>query len=85
MRDRHLAHRDRYMAAPRVRPMGQSDQSLVGQRADGQQFPVEIPFYGFNRAGTPLSEPLRANWWRQGMMGGANAQYDCIAAFGKRI
>lgn len=42
MRDRHLIHRDRYMASPRVRPMGQSDQSLVGQRVDGQQFPVEI-------------------------------------------
>jgi len=42
-------------------------------------FPV--PFYGFNRPGTPLSEPLRANWWRQGMLGGAKAHYDCIAAF----
>ncbi|MDR0181981.1 ATP-binding protein [Lysobacter arvi] len=42
MRGRHLVHRERYMASPRVRPMGQSDQSLVGQRADGQQFPVEI-------------------------------------------
>ncbi|MCL1635508.1 alpha/beta hydrolase [Luteimonas sp. SX5] len=42
-------------------------------------FPV--PFYGFNRPGTPLSEPLRANWWRQGMMGAAKAHYDCIAAF----
>jgi non-heme chloroperoxidase len=42
-------------------------------------FPV--PFYGFNRPGTSLSEPLRMNWWRQGMMGGAKAQYDCIAAF----
>ncbi|MDG2518390.1 PAS domain S-box protein [Lysobacter soli] len=42
MRGRHLQHRDRYMASPRVRPMGQSDQSLIGQRADGQQFPVEI-------------------------------------------
>lgn len=42
-------------------------------------FPV--PFYGFNRPGTSLSEPLRMNWWRQGMMGDAKAQYDCIAAF----
>lgn len=42
-------------------------------------FPV--PFYGFNRPGQPLSEPLRMNWWRQGMQGGAKAQYDCIEAF----
>jgi PAS domain S-box-containing protein len=42
MRRRHLQHRDHYMASPRIRPMGQSDQSLIGQRADGQQFPVEI-------------------------------------------
>ncbi len=43
------------------------------------EFPV--PFYGFNRPGSPLSEPLRMNWWRQGMQGGAKAQYDCIEAF----
>jgi len=40
-----------------------------------------IPFYGFNRDGTPLSEPVRQNWWRQAMAGGAKPQYDCIAAF----
>jgi non-heme chloroperoxidase len=42
-------------------------------------FPV--PFYGFNREGAPLSEPVRQNWWRQGMMGNAKAQYDCIKVF----
>ncbi|MET0718427.1 MAG: alpha/beta hydrolase [Pseudoxanthomonas sp.] len=42
-------------------------------------FPV--PFYGFNRPGAPLSEPVRMNWWRQAMMGGAKAQYECVAAF----
>ena len=42
-------------------------------------FPV--PFYGFNREGAPLSEPIRQNWWRQAMMGGTKAQYDCIEAF----
>lgn len=40
-----------------------------------------IPFYGYNRAGATLSEPVRQNWWRQGMMGSAKAQHDCIAAF----
>jgi non-heme chloroperoxidase len=42
---------------------------------------VPVPFYGFNRPGTSLSEPVRMNWWRQGMMGGALAQYECIKAF----
>jgi len=40
-----------------------------------------LPFYGYNRDGAKLSEAVRQNWWRQGMMGGAKAQYDCIAAF----
>ncbi|MEK1852618.1 MAG: alpha/beta hydrolase [Phyllobacterium sp.] len=40
-----------------------------------------IPFYGFNREGATVSDPLRMNWWRQGMMGGAKAHYDCIRAF----
>ncbi|MEZ5864425.1 MAG: alpha/beta hydrolase [Geminicoccaceae bacterium] len=39
------------------------------------------PFYGFNRPGAELSPPIVQNWWRQGMMGGAKAQYDGIAAF----
>jgi non-heme chloroperoxidase len=42
---------------------------------------VPLPFYGFNREGTPLVESIRQNWWRQGMMGSAQAQYDCIEAF----
>ena len=39
------------------------------------------PFYGFNRAGAKISEGTSRNWWRQGMMGGAKPQYDCIKAF----
>jgi len=39
------------------------------------------PFYGFNRAGAEVSQGLIDNWWRQGMMGGVKAQYDCIKAF----
>ena len=40
-----------------------------------------IPFYGYNRSGAVLSEAVRENWWRQSMMGAANAQYECIKAF----
>ena len=39
------------------------------------------PFYGFNRPGVESSEAIIANWWRQGMMGGAKAHYDGIVAF----
>lgn len=39
------------------------------------------PFYGFNRPGAKVSEGVIDNWWRQGMMGGAKAHYDCIKAF----
>jgi non-heme chloroperoxidase len=39
------------------------------------------PFYGFNRPGVESSEAVIANWWRQGMMGGAKAHYDGIVAF----
>jgi len=39
------------------------------------------PFYGFNRPGAQVSDGIIRNWWRQGMMGGAKAHYDCIKAF----
>ena len=39
---------------------------------------ITMPFYGFNRPGAIVSEGIRENWWRQGMMGGIKAQYDCI-------
>jgi non-heme chloroperoxidase len=55
--------------------------TLAANRA---QFYIDIPtgpFYGFNRPGAKISEGAIRNWWRQGMMGGAKAHYDCIKAF----
>jgi non-heme chloroperoxidase len=40
-----------------------------------------LPFYGYNRPGAKISQGIRDNWWRQAMMGGIKAQYDCIKAF----
>ena len=40
-----------------------------------------IPFFGYNRPGAKISQGVRDNWWRQGMMGGINAHYECIKAF----
>jgi non-heme chloroperoxidase len=42
---------------------------------------ITLPFYGYNRPGAKVSQGIRDNWWRQGMMGGIKAQYDCIKAF----
>jgi non-heme chloroperoxidase len=41
----------------------------------------EGPFYGYNRPGAKPSKGVIGNWWRQGMIGGAKAQYDSIVAF----
>jgi len=39
------------------------------------------PFYGFNRPGAKPNEAIIQNWWRQGMMGAANAHYQGVVAF----
>ena len=41
----------------------------------------EGPFYGFNRPGVKTIAGVVNNWWRQGMMGGTKAQFDCIKVF----
>jgi non-heme chloroperoxidase len=41
----------------------------------------EGPFYNFNKPGVKTIPGIVDNWWRQGMMGGAKAQYDCVKAF----
>ena len=41
LRERHVAHRATYMAAPRTRPMGQG-LDLAGLKKDGTEFPVEV-------------------------------------------
>jgi non-heme chloroperoxidase len=56
-------------------------QQLAQNRAQFYRDLPAGPFYGFNR---PRARPRPAiidNWWRQGMMGGIKAQYDCIKAF----
>lgn len=55
--------------------------ALVANRAQFFRDIPSGPFYGFNRPGAQISQGLVDNWWRQGMMGGAKAHYDCIKAF----
>jgi non-heme chloroperoxidase len=55
--------------------------ALVANRAQFFQDIPAGPFFGFNRTDAAVSQGLIDNWWRQGMMGGAKAHYDCIKAF----
>jgi non-heme chloroperoxidase len=59
------------------------DQVREGTAKNRAQFfqDFTLPFYGYNRPGATISQGVRDNWWRQGMMGGIKAQYDCIKAF----
>jgi non-heme chloroperoxidase len=71
-------------ANPEGLPMSVFDGFRAALVANRAQFFINVPagpFYGFNREGAAVSQGLIDNWWRQGMMGGAKAQYDCIAAF----
>ena len=65
-------------------PLEVFDGFRAALAANRAQFYREVPtgpFYGFNRPSAKISEGLIGNWWRQGMIGGAKAQYDCIKAF----
>ncbi len=65
-------------------PLEVFDGFRTALAANRAQFYVDVPtgpFYGFNRAGAKVSQGVINNWWRQGMIGGAKAHYDCIKAF----
>ena len=65
-------------------PLSAFDELRAALAANRAQFFLDVasgPFYGFNREGAKVSEGSIRNWWRQGMMGAANAHYDCIKAF----
>lgn len=55
--------------------------AVAGNRAQFYKDVPAGPFYGYNRPGAKVSQGVIDNWWRQGMMGGIKAQYDCIKAF----
>ena len=71
-------------ANPGGLPIEVFDGFRAATAANRAQFFLDVPsgpFYGFNRPGADVSEGVIRNWWRQGMMGGAKAHYDCIKAF----
>ncbi len=56
-------------------------EALAANRAEFFQAVASGPFYGYNRPGVEVSEPVVANWWRQGMTGSALAHLEGIKAF----
>jgi non-heme chloroperoxidase len=70
-------------ANPGGTPLEVFDAMRAQLAANRAQFyrAIPIPFYGFNRTGAKAPDGVLANWWRQAMMGAANAQYECIEVF----
>lgn len=56
-------------------------KELAGNRSGFYIDFASGPFYGYNRPGAKPSQAIIWNWWRQAMMGGANAQHEGIKAF----
>jgi len=81
VRGHHQHHRASYIAQPRIRPMG-TGQELIGERADGSHFPVEIALSPIESADgrffvasiRDISETQRA---RQALV---RARYDALVA-----
>jgi len=59
------------------------NQIRAGVVADRSQFfrDFSMPFYGYNRPGSKISEGVRESFWLQGMMCGFPGAYFCIKAF----
>jgi non-heme chloroperoxidase len=71
-------------ANPGGTPIEVFDGFRAALLANRSQFYIDVasgPFYNFNRPGVKTIDALIRNWWRQGMMGGANGGYDCIKVF----
>jgi len=56
-------------------------RAAMANRAQFYRDVASGPFYGFNRPGAETIQGVVDNWWRQGMMGGTLAHYECIKAF----
>ena len=64
-------------------PLAVFDDIRLNTATNRQQFYQDItfPFYGYNREGATVKKGIQDNWWRQGMMGGIKAHYDCVKVF----
>lgn len=64
-------------------PLSVFDDIRFNTANNRQQFYIDLtfPFYGYNREGANVKKGVQENWWRQGMMGGIKAHYDCVKVF----
>ncbi|MCS5720335.1 alpha/beta hydrolase [Herbiconiux sp. CPCC 205763] len=68
---------------PEGTPIEALDAIRAGVLKDASQFWKDLaePFYGANRAGSAVSQGAKDDFWRQGMLVGLAAAYDCVKAF----
>jgi non-heme chloroperoxidase len=72
------------VANPGGLPIEAFDGYRTGVATNRAQLYCDVPagsFFGFNRPGAKVSQGIIDNWYRQGMMCGAKAHYDCVKAF----
>src|SRR5580692_10378217 len=64
-------------------PMSVFDGLRASVVADRSQFfkDLSTPFYGYNRPDAKVSQGVRDDFWRQGMMMSIVGAYECIKAF----
>ncbi|MCW4001137.1 MAG: alpha/beta hydrolase [Candidatus Bathyarchaeota archaeon] len=64
-------------------PLEAFDQIRASVLADRSQFfrELSMQFYGYNRPGATVSEGVREEFWREGMMASLPAVYYCVKAF----
>lgn len=70
-------------AHPHGAPKEVFDSMRVAVQADRSQWNKDatVPFYGYNRPGSKISEGVREDYWRQAMATGILAAYHAITAF----
>jgi non-heme chloroperoxidase len=70
-------------ANPEGTPLEAFDQMRASVVADRSRFfkDLSMPFYGYNRPGSNISEGVRESFSLQGMLAGFPAAYFCIKAF----
>lgn len=70
-------------ANPQGTPIEAFDGIRAGVLADRSQFyqDLAVPFFGANREGSTVSQGQRDDFWRQGMLAGLQAAYDCVKVF----
>jgi non-heme chloroperoxidase len=70
-------------ANPGGTPIEVFDGIRQGLLADRSQYYRDLayPFFGANREGSSVSEGIREDFWRQSMMCGLKASYECVKVF----